>query len=86
MLSRRVLTLIAALTLAALSAAPMPRLAKENGAFQFLVDDRPFIILGIQTSNSNGFPGELERTWPLAQRIHVNTVEIPIQWQVVEPA
>jgi hypothetical protein len=63
----------------------MPRLAKENGAFQFLVDDRPFLILGIQTGNSSGFPGELERTWPLARRIHANTVEIPIQWQTVEP-
>ncbi len=79
--------LLAALLLAAiaLAAAPMPRLAKENGAFQFLVDDHPFLILGIQTGNSSGFPAELERTWPLAKRIHVNTVEIPIQWQVVEP-
>ena len=78
---------LAALLLAAslLSAAPMPRLAKENGAFQFLVDDRPFIILGIQTGNSSGYPAELERTWPLAKRIHVNTVEIPIQWQSFEP-
>lgn len=71
---------------AAVCAAPMPRLAKENGAFQFLVDDRPFLVLGIQTNNSSGYPGELERTWPLAKRIHVNTVEIPIQWQTVEPA
>jgi hypothetical protein len=69
-----------------LSAAPMPRLVKEANGFQFLVDDKPFLILGIQTSNSDGFPGELERTWPLAQRMHVNTIEIPIQWQVVEPA
>lgn len=75
----------ALLLISAALAAPMPRLAKENGAFQFLVDDQPFIILGIQTNNSSGFPGELERTWPLAKRIHVNTVEIPIQWQVVEP-
>ena len=78
---------LAALLLAASlsSAAPMPRLAKENGAFQFLVDDRPFIILGIQTGNSSGYPAELERTWPLAKRIHVNTVEIPVQWQSFEP-
>jgi hypothetical protein len=63
----------------------MPRLVKENGAFQLLVDDRPFIILGIQTHNSSGYPGELERTWPLAKRLNVNTIEIPIQWQTVEP-
>ena len=70
-----------------LAAAPMPRLEKaENGTFQLLVDDRPFLILGIQTSNSSGFPAELQRTWPLARKIHANTVEIPIQWQVVEPA
>lgn len=78
---------MAALLLAAmyLAAAPMPRLAKDKGGFQFLVDDKPFLILGIQTGNSSGFPKELERTWPLAKRIHVNTVEIPIQWQAVEP-
>ncbi len=78
---------VAALLLAAtaLAAAPMPRLVKGDGGFQFLVDDRPFLILGIQTGNSSGFPAELERTWPLAKRIHVNTVQIPIQWQTVEP-
>ncbi len=68
-------------------AAPMPRLTKQpNGTFQFFVDDQPFIILGIQTHNSSGYPGELERTWPLAKRLNVNTIEIPIQWQTVEPA
>lgn len=76
---------ISVLAVTALSAAPMPRLAKENGTFRLLVDDRPFIVLGIQTTNSNGYPGELERTWPLAKRMHVNTIEIPIQWQAVEP-
>ncbi|HEY3440666.1 MAG TPA: DUF5597 domain-containing protein [Paludibaculum sp.] len=76
-----------ALPLAALlSGAPMPRLTQENGRFQFLVDGQPFIVLGIQTGNSSGYPGELERTWPLAKRINVNTVEIPVQWQSVEPA
>ncbi len=77
----------AALLLAAtaLAAAPMPRLVKDNGGFQFVVDDRPFLVLGIQTGNSSGSPGELERTWPLAKRIEANTVEIPIQWQAVEP-
>ncbi|WP_321471795.1 DUF5597 domain-containing protein [uncultured Paludibaculum sp.] len=78
---------MAAMVLAAatLTAAPMPRLVKEKGGFQFLVDDRPFLILGVQTGNSSGYPGELEKTWPLAKKIHVNTVEVPIQWQAVEP-
>lgn len=81
----RLLTLLL-LAAAGIYAASMPRIAKENGSFQFIVDDLPYIILGIQTNNSSGYPGELERTWPLATRIHVNTVEIPIQWQTVEPA
>jgi hypothetical protein len=66
-------------------AAQMPRLVPANGRFQFMVDGQPFIVLGIQTGNSSGFPAELERTWPLAKRINVNTVEIPVQWQTVEP-
>lgn len=77
------LTLLLAAT--AVVAAPMPRLVKDNGGFQFLVDDRPFLILGIQTYNSSGYPTELERTWPLAKALYANTVEIPIQWQTVEP-
>jgi hypothetical protein len=82
-ISRLALPLLAA---ALAWGAPMPRLVKEpGGAFHLMVDERPFMILGIQTNNSSGFPGELERTWPLAKRIHVNTVEIPIQWQAVEP-
>ena len=80
-------TPVASVLLAAtvLAAAPMPRLVKDRGGFQFLVDDRPFLILGIQTYNSSGYPAELERTWPLAKALHANTVEIPIQWQTVEP-
>ena len=76
---------MAALALPAF-AESMPRLVKQAGGFEFQVNDRPFIVLGIQTANSSGYPGELERTWPLAKRLHVNTIEIPIQWQTVEPA
>ena len=72
-------------TAAMLYSAPMPRLQKEHGVFQFLVDDKPFIVLGIQVHNSSGFPAVLEATWPLATRLNVNTVEIPVQWQAVEP-
>lgn len=82
----RKLWVTALLAAATTAAAPMPRLSKEKNGFQFLVDDKPFLILGIQTGNSSGYPGELERTWPLLKRLHVNTVEIPIQWQAVEPA
>jgi hypothetical protein len=79
--------LLAVLALALpVCAESMPRLVKDGGGFQFQVNDRPFTVLGIQTANSSGYPGELERTWPLAKRLHVNTIEIPIQWQTVEPA
>lgn len=83
MITTKLLTI--PLLMTGLCAATMPRLAKENGSFQFLVDDQPYLIFGIQTNNSSGYPGELERTWPLAVRMRVNTVEIPIQWQTVEP-
>ena len=79
--------LLAVLALALpVCAESMPRLVKDGGGFQFQVNDRPFTVLGIQTANSSGYPGELERTWPLAKRLHVNTIEIPVQWQTVEPA
>lgn len=77
---------VVAMALASIShAAQMPQLVQKDGRYQFLVDGKPFLVLGIQTRNSSGFPGELERTWPLAKQLSVNTVAIPVQWQAVEP-
>ena len=68
-----------------LSAQSLPRLVKQDGHFQFLVDDRPFLLLGAQVHNSSGWPAELETIWPQAKQMGVNTLEIPIYWEDFEP-
>jgi len=68
-----------------LSAQSLPRLINQDGRFQFLVDDKPFLLLGAQVHNSSGWPAELETIWPQAKQMGVNTLEIPIYWEDFEP-
>ncbi|UWZ85795.1 beta-galactosidase [Occallatibacter riparius] len=64
----------------------MPRVEKTAaGSYQLLVDGHPYLILGAQVRNSSGWPGELDRAWPLYKQLHANTAEIPVYWEVIEP-
>jgi hypothetical protein len=63
----------------------IPRLVNEEGKFTFLVDDKPFIMLGAQVHNSSGWPSELDSIWPQYTALHANTAEIPIYWEQFEP-
>jgi hypothetical protein len=68
-----------------LSAQEMPRLAHQDGRYALLVDGKPFLMLGAQVSNSSGWPDKLEALWPLATAMHVNTLEVPVYWEQMEP-
>jgi beta-galactosidase GanA len=63
----------------------MPRLEHENGRFALVVDGKPYLMLGAQVDNSSGWPEKLEALWPLAADMHVNTLEVPVYWEQVEP-
>jgi len=64
---------------------PIPRLVKDGGKYTFLVDGKPFIILGGQIHNPNAFPDLLETAWPKLKAMSANTVEYPIYWNEIEP-
>ena len=64
----------------------MPRLEHQNGRFALLVDGQPYLMLGAQVGNSSGWPARLETLWPLASDMHVNTLEVPVYWEQLEPA
>jgi len=64
----------------------MPKLIKQDGRFAFLVDGKPFLILGAQINNSSGWPASLPEVWPAIEAMHANTVEAPVYWEQMEPS
>jgi hypothetical protein len=68
-----------------LAAAPIPKIVHANGKYSLLVDDKPFLILGAQVANSSGFPSQFEKLLGGAQALHLNTIEVPVYWEDIEP-
>lgn len=64
----------------------MPHLAYNNGIYQLMVNDEPYLILGGELMNSSGFDLDyMENAWGKVAELNVNTVFIPISWQQFEP-
>ncbi|USU06677.1 DUF5597 domain-containing protein [Sphingomonadaceae bacterium OTU29LAMAA1] len=83
----RHLTALLALLAATPAAAQtqLPRMVNQNGRHALLVDGAPFLMLGIQANNSSNYPAMLPKVWPMVERIHANTLEIPVAWEQIEP-
>src|SRR5947209_3672552 len=65
---------------------PMPVLKQEQGRATLMVDGQPFFVLGAQVDNSSGWPERLNAVWPAAERLKLNTLEVPVYWEQMEPA
>ena len=50
-----------------------------------MVDGAPFFPLGAQVGNSSGWPDRLQTLWPKAEAMHLNTLEVPVYWEQMEP-
>jgi beta-galactosidase GanA len=70
---------------ASAAAADLPRLEHANGRFTLMVDGHPFFPLGAQVGNSSGWPEKLAELWPKAEAVHLNTLEVPVYWEQMEP-
>lgn len=70
---------------AAVAQVPIPLIEKANNRFSFVVDGKPFIIMGAQAHNSSAWPAILPNVWRATDRLGVNTVELPIYWEQIEP-
>jgi hypothetical protein len=81
-------TLLIPVTLAAQAPAAqeMPRVAHQDGRYALMVDGKPYLMLGAQVSNSSGWPEKLAALWPMAELMHVNTLEVPVYWEQLEPS
>ncbi len=69
----------------AIQAAELPRLVTKNGKHALMVDGAPFLMLGSQTNNSSNYPAALKDVWPSVEKMHANTLSIPVAWEQVEP-
>ncbi|MGF7077326.1 DUF5597 domain-containing protein [Mucilaginibacter sp. 3215] len=63
----------------------LPRLIEKSGRHAFLVDGKPFLMLGGQTHNSSAWPALMPGVWKSAGAMHLNTLEVPIYWEQIEP-
>ena len=61
-----------------------PRIVQKDGRFAFLLDGKPYLILGGQMHNSSGWPSELDQVWKAMEALHGNTVEAPVYWEQFE--
>ena len=68
-----------------LLAQPMPQLVQQDGRATLMVDGAPWFILGAQVDNSSGWPQRLDAVWPAAEALRLNTLEVPVYWEQLEP-
>ncbi|MEI9926412.1 MAG: DUF5597 domain-containing protein [Sphingomonas sp.] len=69
----------------AATAQELPRIVENRGRHALFVDGAPFLMLGVQTNNSSNYPAMLPLVWPTVERLHANTLEIPVAWEQIEP-
>ncbi|MDL2327541.1 DUF5597 domain-containing protein [Ruminococcaceae bacterium OttesenSCG-928-A11] len=64
----------------------LPELKKECGATKLYVNQRPFLVLGGEVHNSSATTTEyMETVWDKAVECGLNTVLLPITWELLEP-
>jgi len=79
------LLLLKAGTLFAQASRDMPGIIEKDGRHALLVDGKPFLMLGGQAHNSSAWPGMLPKVWLAVEKMHANTLEVPIYWEQIEP-
>lgn len=63
----------------------IPSLQKKGNKTQLIVDGKPFIMLGGELGNSSATSMEnMEPIWPKLKAMHLNTVLIPVYWELIE--
>jgi beta-galactosidase GanA len=64
----------------------LPYLKKQGTAYQLIVDGEPFLIIGGELGNSSASSLlYMENMWPTLVRLNLNTVLIPVYWELIEP-
>jgi hypothetical protein len=66
-------------------AQAIPTLVQQQGRATLMVDGAPYFLLGAQVDNSSGWTDRLSEVWPAAERLRLNTLEVPVYWEQMEP-
>ena len=61
-------------------------IVEQQGRATLMVDGQPYFLLGAQVDNSSGWPTRLDAVWPAAKALRLNTLEVPVYWEQMEPA
>jgi beta-galactosidase GanA len=69
-----------------IEATSISHLRKSGGVTQLYVDNKPFLALGGELGNSTASDLEtLENALARCQRMNLNTVMLPVYWDLIEP-
>jgi len=65
----------------------LPQLIKEDGVYNLYVDGKPYIALAgeIHNSSASSLKYMEEKVWPHLKELHLNTVILPVYWELIEP-
>jgi beta-galactosidase GanA len=64
----------------------IPHLRKQGTATQLIVGDKPFLVLAGELGNSTSSNLDYMRSvWPKLTALNLNTVLVPIYWELIEP-
>lgn len=65
---------------------PLPVLENHGNRATLIVDGKPMLIIGGELGNSSASsPEDLERIFPHLERLGLNTVLVPLSWELIEP-
>jgi len=68
------------------SSSTIPHLKKQGTATQLIVHNKPFLMLGGELGNSSSSDVKyMSPVWPKLRAMHLNTVLMPIYWELIEP-
>ncbi len=66
--------------------AGIPRLRVQGTATQLVVHGKPLLMLGGELGNSSASDGKyMASVWPKLKAMHLNTVLMPVSWEIIEP-
>jgi hypothetical protein len=64
----------------------LPHLEKHGTTTQLIVDGKPFLMFAGELGNSSSSSAQyMKPIWPKLAKMHLNTVLVPVYWELIEP-